>query len=187
MTNPIFLGESPFLNLDENMKRSIYLFSGLTTLLLLTGCMGYKLGGTRPEGIETVHMAPVINKTTESAIELQVTHALRQRVQFDGRLKLVNSAEAADAVMEVTLTNYKLSAIAFRDDLKTTAEQYRLRITGVATLTNTKTGEILSESKTYGEARFFFNSDLTTSKRDALPTAAQELAKFVVDDLIEQF
>ena len=169
------------------MKRSIYLLNCFTAALLLSGCMGYQLGGTRPDGIETVHMAPVINKTTESAIELQVTAALRERIQFDGRMELENTAENADAIIEVLLTNYRLTAVAFRDDLKTTAEQYRLRITGTATLTDTKTGEVLSESKTYGETTFLFESDLTTSKRDALPRAAQELAKFMVDDLIEQW
>ncbi len=169
------------------MKRSIHLFSGLTALLLLAGCMGYQLGGTRPEGIETVHMAAVVNTTTEPAIELQVTKALLQRIQFDGRLKLRNSAEEADAIIEVKLTDYKLTAIAFRDDLKTTPEQYRLRITGIATLVDRNTGETLSESKTYGEARFFFESDLTTSKRNALPRAAEEIAKFMVDDLIERW
>ena len=149
--------------------------------------MGYQLGGSQIEGVESVYMAPVINKTSESAIELQITHALRQRIQFDGRLKLENSAKAADAIIEVTLTDYTLHAIAFRDELKTTAEQYRLRITGNATLTDIKSGEVLSESQNYGEARFLFESDLTTSKRNALPTAAKELAKLMVDDLIEQF
>ncbi len=169
------------------MKRSIHFINCATAALLLAGCMGYQLGGSRPDGIETVHVAAVVNKTAEPAIELQATHALRQRIQFDGRMKLENTAENADAVIEVTLTDYRLTAIAFRNDLRTTAEQYRIRITGTATLTDTKTGETLSESKTYGETTFFFESDLTTSKRGALPRAAQELAKFMVDDLIERW
>ncbi|MCK4564335.1 MAG: hypothetical protein KAU94_06655 [Verrucomicrobia bacterium] len=169
------------------MKRSIHFLNCFTAVLLLAGCMGYQLGGSRPDGIETVHVAAVVNKTTEPAMELQVTHALRQRIQFDGRMKLENTAENADAIIEVTLTDYRLTAIAFRDDLRTTAEQYRLRITGIATLTDTKTGEVISESKTYGETTFFFESDLTSSKRGALPRAAQELAKFMVDDLIERW
>ena len=168
------------------MKRSTLIFSGLTALLM-AGCMGYQLGGTRPEGVETVHVAAVVNATTEPAIELQVTHALRQRIQFDGRLKLRNAPESADAIIEVKLTDYKLTPIAFRDDLQTTPEQYRIRITGIATLKDAETGEILSESKTYGETRFFFESDLTTSKRIALPRAAEEIAKFMVDDLIERW
>ncbi len=169
------------------MKRNIYLLNGLLATLLLSGCMGYRLGGIRPEGIETLFVAPVVNQTFEPAIELQVTHALRQRIQFDGRLKLVDSAEEADAVMEVVLTGYQLRAIAYRDDLKTTAEQYRIRITAESTLKDAQTGKAITESKTYGETTFYFESDLTTSKRNALPRAAQELAKFIVDDLVEQW
>lgn len=186
LTNSIFLGEFPLSYPEDNMKRSVHLFIGLAALLL-AGCMGYQLGGTRPEGVETVHLAPVINATTEPAIELQVTHALLQRIQFDGRLKVRNSPDSADAIIEVKLTDYQLTPIAFRDDLQTTPEQYRMRITGTATLKNSETGEILSESKTYGETRFVFESDLTTSKRIALPRAAEEIAKFMVDDLIERW
>jgi hypothetical protein len=169
------------------MKRSIHLFNCFAAALLLSGCMGYQLGGTRPAGVETVYMAPVVNETTEPAIELQVTEALRQRIQFDGRLKLLNAPGNADATMEVALTRYTLTAIAFQRDLKTTAEQYRLRIDAVSTLKDAVTGETISESKTYGETTFDFNSDLTSSKRGALPRAAQELAKFIVDDLIERW
>lgn len=169
------------------MKRSIHLIACFSATLLMSGCMGYLLGGSRPEGVETVYMAPVINETTEPAIELQVTEALRQRIQFDGRLKLLDAPGAADTVMEVALTRYTLTAVAFRRDRKTTAEQYRLRIDAVATLKDTGTGEILSESKTYGEATFDFESDLTSSKRDALPRAAWEVAKFIVDDLVERW
>ena len=169
------------------MKRCTYLLNGLLITLLLSGCMGYQLGGTRPEGIETVFVAPVVNQTAEPAIELQITHALRQRIQMDGRLKLVDSPDKADAIMEVVLTEYLLSAIAFRSDLKTTAEQYRIRISANSTLKDAQTGKAITESETYGETTFFFESDLTTSKRNALPRVAQELAKFTVDDVVEQW
>lgn len=169
------------------MKRRIHLLNLVAATLMLAGCAGYQLGGTRPEGIETVSMAPVINKTTEPAIELQVTHAVRDRLQFDGRLKLLNPGAAADGLIEVTLTKYDLTPIAFSPDQKTVPEIYRLRITGTAKLKNMKTGEIISESATYGEATFPFESDLTSAKRDALPLAAAEIAKFMVDDLIERW
>ena len=144
----------------------------LAATLLFSGCMGYQLGGSSPEGIETVAMGPVVNSTGEPAIELQVTHAMRQRIQFDGRMKLVNKAETADAVIEVTLTHYNLTPIAYDSNLRTTPNIYRLRITGEAELRNVETGEVLSTSKTYGEATFEFTADLTSSKRDALPRAA---------------
>jgi hypothetical protein len=169
------------------MKRRIHLLNCVAATWLLSGCLGYQMGGSRPKGIETVAMAAVVNKTTEPAIELQVTHAVRDRIQFDGRLKLVNGAGEADGVIEVILTDYHLTPIAFSSEQKTTPEIYRLRITGTAKLKNAETGEILSESKTYGEATFPFEADLTSAKRDALPRAAAELAKFMVDDLIESW
>lgn len=172
---------------DAIMTRRMHLSIYLAVSLLLSGCMGYKLGGSRPEGIETVAIAPVVNKTIEPAIEIQVSHALRERLQFDGRLKLVNSPESADAIMEVILTKYTLSPIAFRTERKTTPELYRLRINGTAELKDVNTGETLTTSKTYGEATFRFEADLTSAKRDALPVAAREIAKFMVDDLIERW
>jgi hypothetical protein len=151
------------------------------------GCLGYQLGGSRPEGINSVYMAPVINQTTEPAIELQVTHALRNRIQFDGRMKLENTEENADAVIEVKLINYRLQPIAYRKDRTTTPASYRLRITATAELKDRESGKVLSSSKTYGEATFDFVSDLTTSKRNAHPAAAKDIANYMIDDLIERW
>jgi hypothetical protein len=167
------------------MKRRLYLLNSLAATLLFTGCMGYQLGGSSPQGVDTVTMGPVINKTSEPAIELQITHAMRERIQFDGRMKLVNEAKDADAIIEITLTSYRLSPISFRQDLKATPELYRMRISGVAKLKDIKTGEVISTSSTYGESTFEFVADLTSSKRDALPEAANEIVRFMLDDLIE--
>ncbi|MBT8046178.1 MAG: hypothetical protein KJN67_03325 [Pontiella sp.] len=169
------------------MKRRIHLLNCLAATLVLTGCMGYRLGGSLPEGITTVAVAPVVNKTSEPAIELQITHALRERIQFDGRLKLVDNVQQADAVIEVALSAYQLNPIAFRTDLRTTPELYRVRISGNAELKKVATGKVIASSTTFGESVFEFKSDLTSSKRDALPAAASEIARLMVDDLIEQW
>ena len=169
------------------MNRRLHLIGCFSAALLFSGCMGYNLGGATHKGIETVTMAPVINRTSEPAIEIQITHAMRDRIQFDGRMKLVNKPENADAVIEITLKDYSMRPIAYKtdQDLRTTPDLYRLKITGEAELRNTKTGEVIAKSSTYGESTFEFTSDLTTSKRNALPPAAEEIAKFMLDDLIE--
>jgi hypothetical protein len=149
--------------------------------------MGYELGGSRPAGIKTVAVAPVVNKTHEPAIELEVNHALRQRLQFDGRMKLTRTVSEADAVIEVILTDYSLTPLAYRSDQRTTPELYRIRISGKAQMKDPATGTVISESETYGESVFEFASDLTSSRRNALPEAAREIAKFMVDDLIERW
>jgi hypothetical protein len=132
-------------------------------------------------------MGPVINRTSEPAMELQVTHAMRDRIQFDGRMKLANEPENADALIEIKLTKFSLRPIAYDESLKTTPRIYRMTISGTASLKDCKTGQVISEADSYGEATFSFADDLSTSKRDAMPTAAAEMAKFMLDDLIERW
>jgi hypothetical protein len=169
------------------MMRRIHLLNCFVATLLFSGCMGYQLGGSRPEGIESVSINPIINKTEEPALEIPIMAAMKERVQFDGRMKLRNNEEDADAVIDIVLTNYRLVPIAFRSDFRTTVLQYRLRIDAMAILRDTKTNEILTQTISYGEATFEFKSDLTNSKRDALPRAARDMAKFILDDLIERW
>ena len=169
------------------MKQQIKKIIPFLTILFIFGCTGYQLGGSKPQGIKTVYLEPIINKTSEPAIEIQATELLRQRIQFDGRTKLVNKKELADGIITVTLSKFTISAISFRKDLKTTPKEYRMRITAETTLTDQRTGKILSKSKTYGETVFSYNFDLTTSKRDALPMALKELNKFILDDLLERW
>ncbi|MDF7801481.1 LPS assembly lipoprotein LptE [Pontiellaceae bacterium B1224] len=169
------------------MNKRLYLLYILTAALLLSGCMGYHLGGSRPEGIHSVTMGPIINNSGEPAIELQVTAAMRQQIQFDGRMKLVNEPKDADAIIDITLINYALTPIAYATDQQTTPDTYRLRVTAEAELRKLSTGKVISTSTTYGEATFPFQSDLTTSKREAFPTAAIELAEYMLDDLIDQW
>lgn len=169
------------------MKRSVYISSSAIALLMLSGCMGYRLEGSRPAGVETVSLSAVVNKTDEPALELQITHALRERIQFDGRLKLADSGDPADGIIEVVLTKYDLTPIAYTDKKRTTPQLYRLRVTGTAVLKNAETGVVISSSDTYGEATVPFEADLTSAKRSAFPAAAGEFAKYAVDDLIERW
>ncbi len=171
------------------MKRRLYLLNCLSAALLLSGCAGYRLSGASRPGVGSVALGPVANETGESAVEIQVTHAMRSRIQFDGRLELAAEPARADAVLEITLTALDMKPIAYKTEEgdSSTPDLYRLRLTGTAELRDTETGEVISKTKTYGESTFEFQSDLTTSKRIALPDAAEELAKFMLDDLIESW
>ena len=44
--------------------------------LILSGCVGYSLKPSLPEGITSVGIKPIVNKTSEPAIELKITEAL---------------------------------------------------------------------------------------------------------------
>ena len=169
------------------MKKTLHLFACAAMILTLAGCLGYRLEGADTAGIKNVTLSSIINKSGEPAIELQATRAIRDRIQFDGRLKLTNRPELADAAIEVTLTQFELTPMAYSDTKRTIPRLYRLRITAQAEMKRIGTGAVIARSETFGEATIPFQSDLTSAKRDAIPIAVEELAQYMVDDLIEQW
>lgn len=167
------------------MKKSIpFLFTSIM-MLTFTGCLGYRLQASKPVGVKKIYMESVINSTVEPSLEIELSKALRGRIQFDERTQLVNHEADADTILEADIHAYTISPIAYNRTELTTAERYRIRIDASATLKSAKTGEQISTAKNHGEAIFIFNTDMTSSKRNAMPKAAQDLAKYLVDDLLE--
>mgnify|MGYP006216584677 FL=1 len=151
----------------------------------LSSCVGYRFNETTPHQISSVQLAPIINLTDEPAIERQITRAIRNYIQFDGRLQLVDHNDA-DARIEITINTYKNNPIAYRSkDREVSPHFYRQSITATARLINPSNGETLQEATNYGESIFEFESDLSTSKRNTQSEAANELARLLFSDLID--
>ncbi len=154
---------------------------------LLSGCasMGYNLGSMLPPEIKTVHVPLFVNDTDEPLIESEVTRAALQAFQLDGSLKVV-SEDQADSLLKVVLTDYQIVPISYRRDRRTATDEYRIYITAKVQLSRTDTGEILAQSAyVRGESTFAFTGDLTTSKRQGLPAAAEDLAHDIVEKVVE--
>jgi len=151
----------------------------LALALLFAGCAGYQLHSDLPESIQTVSLT-VENKTGEPSIEVQTVKALRAEVQMDGRLVLRSQSDA-DAVLSVTLTDYRLNALAYDQKHGTRAEEYRVTLTASAVLYDAETGEVLREIPiVVGDTEFPYEADLTSGKRAALSAAANDLARKVI-------
>jgi uncharacterized protein YcfL len=164
------------------MKSAKSLFLPLA-LLLLAGCAGYRVGSTLDPAIQTVCVR-VENATDEPSIEVEVMKALRAEIQMDGRLRLA-SHEEADALLEVTLTRYDLSALAYDRKRGSLAREYRATLTGRSVLRNAESGEVILEMPVFrGESDFDYATDLTTAKLGALPGASADLARKVVSTAV---
>ncbi|MBL7016219.1 MAG: hypothetical protein ISR84_01540 [Kiritimatiellales bacterium] len=151
----------------------------LSLFLILTGCAGYQVGSTLPENVQTVSLS-IVNQTEEPSIEVDIMKALRAEVQMDGRLQLVSSGEA-DAVLKVTLNDFKLEAIAFDRRRGSLAREYRMVLRASSVLYFTDSGEVILESpELLGESEFPYAADLTTAKLGALPEASADLARKVI-------
>lgn len=154
-------------------------------VLLVAGCVGYRLGTSLPPGIRTVHVSVFENKTAEPAIEFDTTQATVREFQREGTLR-VAAADEADLLVAVTLLDYSLQPLGYRKDRATTANEYRITLTASLTLTERKTGRLMYAGQTViGDTTFTVESDLAEAKRAALPLAARHLAHQLVKRVVE--
>lgn len=168
------------------MKSLLRLIPLLMLAVLLPGCASYQLGSMLPDDIKTVYVQTFINKTSEPMIETEATQAAIRELQKDGSLKVVGAPGEADTLLIVTLTNYQLTPLKYETDLKTTADQYRLTLTAQVVLTRRTTDKVVSENpRIQGEADFPIAGDFTTSKKQGLPSAAEDLAHNIVESIVE--
>lgn len=156
---------------------------------LLSAC-GYRVGSALPENIRTVYVPPVINKTPEPLIETTITHELINEIRHDGTLKTANK-RTADAELEVTVTDYKLSALSFTRENEERAREYRITLRADMVLRSRTTGAVIAEQTgVFGEGEFFVSGplgggDLSSSKAIGMPVAARDLAKRIIDAAVE--
>jgi len=156
----------------------------LAAFLALAGCAGYRLGSTLPPDIKTIYVPVFSNRSREPLVENDATAATIAELQTDGTLKVVN-AEKADVILEVTLTGVSLNPLRYDRNDVTKPNEYRLTLSAHFTLTRVKNREVLCEADVIGESTFPFVGNLVTAKQSAMPRAAEDLAKRIVEKAIE--
>lgn len=156
--------------------------------LLLTSCAGYRLGNVpyrELEGVRTIYVPVVKNKTYEPAVQVMATNAILRAINNDGTYQSSRIGNA-DATLDVTLIDFKRSPLrSSRDNIGRT-EQYRIELTAVATLTNHRTGtKVFTDIRATGETDFFVQNDLQEGERQAIPIAADDMARKLVNQIAE--
>lgn len=154
-------------------------------VLSLSGCMDYQLGSMLPPGIRTVYIPTIVNKTGEPLLEAEATRALIERIQMDGSLRLAHEG-SADALLHVTLRTYTMQGISFERGPTGRPNEYRVRLTASLSLVNVQTGEILAEHPSArGEATVESGGNVSAARRNAVPDAAEDLARDIVRRIVE--
>lgn len=150
----------------------------LSCVLWLSGCAGYQLGtGTAPK-FATLFIAPVASEALIPQAQVLVTTQLREAFGRDGRVTLVNSAAAADAVLQVTLTGYQREVTVSRQTDTGLARRFDVTLQARATLTDNRTRQALFTDRTLSAKRgVFTDSGLVPAEYQALPLLAEDLAQ----------
>ena len=153
---------------------------------LFGGCGGYQLGPATPGYLRNVHAIAVptfTNNTLEPRLEVLVTNTAIKQFQQDGTFRIVN-ADAADATLKAEIVGVGRSpARSVRGNVLSTTE-FALNLTVKYTLMGSD-GKQLTAGAVSGSTSFFVGSDVNTDQRQALPLAAEELARHLVSQLSE--
>ena len=161
-------------------------FPALLLAFLFGGCAGYKLGPAKPAYLAQIHSiaVPTFGNTTLSPrIEVLVTSTVIKQFQQDGTFRIMNE-DQADATLKAEIFSVGRSpARSVRGNVLSTTE-FTLNLSVRYTLVG-HDGKALTSGGASGITSFFVGSDVSTDERQAMPLAAEELAKQLVSQLSE--
>lgn len=160
-------------------------------LSFLTSC-GYTQEAKIPGGIKTIAVRTFKNEIPPKeqfayrpGLEVELTNALIDRFIFDGNLKVVDESKA-EAILEGAIISFEQEGLRF--DRLESVEEYRLFLVIKFKLMDRRTNKvIISEPNFSGRAEFFVNRNPASNRRLAANSATFDLARSLVDRIVEEW
>ena len=169
-----------------SLPSAFRLLSAVFCVLALSGCAGYQLGtGTAPK-FGTLFVAPVASEALIPQARVELTTHVREAFIRDGRVKLVSSAEAADAVLAITVAGYNRTVTVSRPDDTGLARRFDLNLQARATLLNNRGQEPWFTDRVFEIKRGVMTDDgLVPAEYQILPVLAESLATEAVHAVLD--
>lgn len=158
--------------------------------LALASCAGYQLGGAKPavlKDVKNINVPMFHNDTLHPRAEALATSAAADAFVQDGTYR-ISSLDKADAVLEGTVHTIDYMAIRTTrlDTLR--PEELQNTVTINWKLKDAKDPtKLLASGVSTGTSRFFVDSNLQTSRTNALPDALQRATETMVSKLANGF
>lgn len=182
---------NPLLFLTQTiMTASPLRIAAALSLLLLTfsGCAGYRVGnisGQEVQGVKSVYVPMAKNQSFTPEIQATVTSAVVRRFDNDGTLQTLAS-EHADSELDITITEVRMNPVRSTQDNVLITAQYQVEIKAKVTFINRRTGRtVFKDSQFSGVALYYVGQDVQEGKRQALPSAAEDLGYNIVKRITE--
>jgi hypothetical protein len=150
------------------------------TFLLLLGCMAcgcahYQLGTDGRLAFSNLYVEPVQNKVLLPQAQAAVSAQLRDAFARDGRVAIVDSPEAADAVLKVVITAYSREMVATRESDIGLASKFAVTLGVTCTLRDARSG------------RTYFENRVITAERDAYTDNGQPASPLTGNQLQAEY
>ena len=177
------------------MRKYFLFFLSVAAVLSLNGC-GYTTTSQMMQRYSTIHVDTFKNKITFSGdadkrnlyfplLEVDTHNAIVDRFLFEGKLRPVD-AQSADLTLRGVLKNYHRSPLRYTDN--NDVEEYRVYITVGLELWDNRTGTMLwKEDDFVGDATYFISGSQASSEQDAVNNAVDDLARRIVERVIEDW
>ncbi|MFC1620990.1 LPS assembly lipoprotein LptE [Candidatus Omnitrophota bacterium] len=174
-----------------------YPLSAIMCVIILSGC-GYTTGVVLPNNIKTIQVAIFKNKidiTKEVSakdkyevyrpnLEVDLRDAIIERVFLDGNLK-VASGSIANAILSGEITQYRKDPLRYQNE---EVREYRISLVCDFKLLDSGNGEVLiEEDGITGDTTYFTTGTLQKSETSALTNAMQDLARRIVNRIVESW
>jgi hypothetical protein len=148
------------------------------------GCAGYRLGSSLPADMRSVFIPMFVNESQEPLIEVEATNAAIAEFQRDGTLRIAPE-DAADLILECRLVDVTLDPLRYSKADRKQPNEYRLSLHALVVLKRSGSNQVVSRQSLVGESTFPFTGNLAGAKRNAVPEAARDLAKRIVENVVE--
>ena len=162
--------------------------NGLLVVLAVMGggCAGYRVGPVSGEVARerSIQVTPFASKVIEPRVGDAVTTSLRRQLQQEGTYRLDTRGQG-DIVVTGEVVEYDRSHISFKPEDILTPRDYRLRIRAQVTARDRGTGRVLLDREVMGHTTLRVTPDLASAERQAIPQAADELARNITALLTE--
>ena len=164
------------------------------TLLSTSGCRSYRLGHPEELPFETIFVQPASNESYAPQARAILSANLREAVIRDSRVRLVADPKNADAILEVSLVDYKRRSGTRNPSNTEVALDYDITLIAEFSLYNQKTNGYFFEGRKIEEkANVFVNNlyavpgaldtqSLTQAEYQGLPQIARDLASKIASE-----
>ena len=180
----------------HTILRSVFALLATFALSFFVGCQSYQLGHPTELPFETIYIQPAKNDSFAPQAQTLVSTQVREAVIRDGRVRLIADQSAADAVLQMTVTDYTRRASARRQDDTEAAQNFDLTLRLQLDLYDQRNDNYFFkgrqvEARTtgylnnpYAAAGTPDTQGLIQSEYNAMPRLARELGRKAANELL---
>jgi len=155
-------------------------------VVLLGGCVAYRITSDVPDALRTIAVAVFENETGYPETSTIVTQYTLREFQREGTMKIRSWEDKSGALkLQGTVKRGEMTPVRFDRSYGSRAAEYRYTLIAEITLVERSTGEpLLNAVEVHGTTTFLTYDDMLTGMQNAHPRIAKELSRAIVDTVL---